>query len=326
MAVTSGFFNSLNSDRRYNALQMAELFDGLINDGVYETLYNKFRVTPNSNGLAVQVDTGRAWFDHTWIKNDGIYVLTLPPAEVLFDRIDAVVIEVNHTQAVRQSTIKIVKGTPSANPARPTLSHSNNIFQHPLAYVRVKVGATAITQANITNMVGTSSCPFVTGVVSVMNIDMLVEQWAAQWDEWVDKESTDVKNWLDKEQNDFLTWFGNKKRAIILDWDTWFHQMQDMTGTNLIDWIDRNQNDFLDWFNMLRVMLDGDVATNLAKEIADLKIVIKTLALDGVIYYPIEDSDGNPILDDDGHQIETAFSIYTSAKWAKEHAILDSEA
>ena len=315
MTVTSGFFNSLNGDRKYNALQMAELFDGLINDGIYETIYNRFQVTPNSNGLAVQVNTGRAWFKHTWIKNDSVLVLTLADSEVLFDRIDAIVIEVNHTQAIRRSDIKVIKGIPSANPSRPTLSKSNDIYQYPLAYVRVKSGATAITTSNITNMIGTSDCPFVTGVVSVMNIDMLVRQWSAQWDDW-----------LDKEERDFQTWFGNKKHNIILDWDAWFHEMQNMTGTNLIDWIDRNQNDFIDWFNMLKVMLDGDVATNLAKEIADLKIVIKTLALDGVIYYPIEDNNGDPILDDDGHQIETAFSIYTSAKWAKEHAILDSEA
>lgn len=35
MAFTSGFFNSQNHDRTYNAEQMSAIFDGVITDGVY---------------------------------------------------------------------------------------------------------------------------------------------------------------------------------------------------------------------------------------------------------------------------------------------------
>ena len=34
MSLTSGFYNSLDGDRTYNAEQMSELFDGIINDGI----------------------------------------------------------------------------------------------------------------------------------------------------------------------------------------------------------------------------------------------------------------------------------------------------
>ena len=38
MAVTYGFFSSLNSDRLYNADQMSNYFKGLITNGVYESV------------------------------------------------------------------------------------------------------------------------------------------------------------------------------------------------------------------------------------------------------------------------------------------------
>ena len=58
MAWTSGFFNSVNGDRLYNADQMSRIFEGLITDGVYESVANKLAVQPNS-GMTIQIATGR---------------------------------------------------------------------------------------------------------------------------------------------------------------------------------------------------------------------------------------------------------------------------
>ena len=69
MAFTCGFFNSQNGDRKYNAEQMASIFDGLIKDGVYDTVGDIFAVTPGT-GMQVRVGSGRAWFAHTWNNND----------------------------------------------------------------------------------------------------------------------------------------------------------------------------------------------------------------------------------------------------------------
>lgn len=52
MTVTFGFYNSLNSDRLYNALQMSSLFDGIITDGVFASIGTSMIVTPDS-GLSV---------------------------------------------------------------------------------------------------------------------------------------------------------------------------------------------------------------------------------------------------------------------------------
>lgn len=180
MALTSGFFNSKNHDRLYDATQISTLFEGLINDGVYQGVGNIFKVSA-SNGMNVTVDTGRAWFNNTWTRNDALIVLTVPTAEQVLKRIDAVVIEVNSLETVRNNTIKIVKGTPASNPAKPSLTKNDDVHQYPLAYITVDPNITVITQQKIQNAVGTSACPFVTGIIDTLDIDDLIAQWSSEF-------------------------------------------------------------------------------------------------------------------------------------------------
>ena len=51
MAVTSGFYNSLSGDRKYDAIQLGEIFDGVITDGVFETFGGAMLVTASGTGL-----------------------------------------------------------------------------------------------------------------------------------------------------------------------------------------------------------------------------------------------------------------------------------
>ena len=183
MAFTCGFFNSQNGDRKYNAEQMASIFDGLIKDGVYDTIGDIFAVTPGT-GMQVLVGSGRAWFDHTWNNNDASYPLAITAADVSLPRYDAVVLETNHSDTVRTNRLRVVTGTPASNPAKPTMTSTENVKQHPLAYIKVTAGATAITQSMIEVVVGTSECPFVTGIIETAQIDALFQQWNGEFDEW----------------------------------------------------------------------------------------------------------------------------------------------
>lgn len=183
MALTHGFFNSLDHDRKYSAVQIVEMFDGLINDGVYMSIGTQMMVVANT-GMIVNVGVGRAWFFKTWTYNDAILPLTVPTANITLNRIDTVVLEVDKSQAVRANSIKIVSGTAATFPVKPTLLDTAEVKQYPLAYIYVGAGATVIHQANITNAVGTSECPFVTGVMDGMNIDALIAQWGSEFDIW----------------------------------------------------------------------------------------------------------------------------------------------
>lgn len=286
MSVSSGFFNSLNGDRKYNAAQMSAIFDGLIIDGVFASIGTAFAVKA-AGGLTVNVGVGKAWFDHTWTVNDSILPMTAPEAEVLLDRIDAVVLEVNGMESVRENTIKFVKGNPSSAPSRPTLTNEGNVHQYPLCYIYRKYGTAVINQADITPMVGTESTPFVTGILQTISLDELLGKWQDELDRFTDARSQEVDDWIAQEESDFTAWF-NKMKADL-------QQEQ----TVLDQWIASEQADFLAWYNQMKDQLSGDVAVNLQLEID--KEEVKRILLVGF-------EDGTKEFSDDGTVITSTAS------------------
>lgn len=185
MAFTCGFFNSENGDRKYNAEQMSAIFDGIIADGVFTTIGDHLAVSAGT-GMQVLVGTGKAWFDHTWNVNDAAYPLAIAASDVTLSRIDAIVLETNHSDSVRLNKLRVVQGTVAASPVKPTLTNSEKVHQHPLAWVTVAPSVTQIAASAIENAVGTSACPFVTGVIATTDIDDLFAQWNGEFDEWFD--------------------------------------------------------------------------------------------------------------------------------------------
>lgn len=183
MAFTCGFFNSENGDRKYNAEQMSAIFDGIIADGVFTTIGDHMAVSAGT-GMQVLVGTGKAWFDHTWNVNDAAYPLAIAASDVTLSRIDAIVLETNHSDSVRLNKLRVVQGTVASSPVKPTLTNSEKVHQHPLAWVTVAPGVTQIAASAIENVVGTSACPFVTGVIETTAIDDLFNQWNGEFDEW----------------------------------------------------------------------------------------------------------------------------------------------
>lgn len=286
MSVSSGFFNSLNGDRKYNAAQMSAIFDGLIIDGVFASIGTAFAVKA-AGSLTVNVGIGKAWFDHTWTVNDSILPMTAPEAEVLLDRIDAVVLEVNGMESVRNNTIKFVKGNPSSAPSRPTLTNEGNVHQYPLCYIYRKYGTAVINQADITPMVGTESTPFVTGILQTISLDELLGKWQDELDRFTDARSKEVDDWIAQEESDFTAWF-NKMKADL-------QQEQ----TVLDQWIASEQADFLAWYNQMKDQLSGDVAGNLQLEID--KEEVKRILLVGF-------EDGTKEFSDDGTVITSTAS------------------
>ena len=275
MSVTSGFFNSLNHDRRYNAQQMSAIFDGIINDGVFANIGAAFAISVDT-GVTINIDKGKAWFNSAWVYNDALLPKTLEGSEVVLDRIDAVVIEVDHSENVRMGDIKIVKGTPSSSPQRPAMAATTYKHQYPLAYIYRKAGSSAITQADITNMVGTSSCPYITGILQVQNIDNIVAQWDAQWNQWY---ATKIAE----------------------------------TDSDASELLAEMKSEFDIWFTDVRALLDDNVATSLASQVATLQGKFDDLAREGAVYDTIEDFDIDLILGSDGTPIQGRVIIGSSS-------------
>ena len=183
MAVTYGFYNSLNKDRVYNAEQMSSIFNGIITDGVFASIGGSLMPIAGT-GMQVVVKTGKCWFNSTWTLNDALLPLDIPAADVSLTRIDAVVVEINSAVSTRANTIKVIKGTPSANLAKPALANTETLHQYALGYITVGAGVTSITADKIEVNVGKTTCPFITSVLQQTDITALFNQWDAEFSAW----------------------------------------------------------------------------------------------------------------------------------------------
>ena len=134
MAFTSGFFNSVNGDRTYDALQMSQIFDGLIKDGIIKNWLDGLKVSfqiPSAN--SVVIGTGRAWFDHVWVNNDTPLQVNLSPAPTTYSRYDVIALKIDQTG--RMAGIEVFEGVPSATPVAPTVTSTATLKYYPLADV-----------------------------------------------------------------------------------------------------------------------------------------------------------------------------------------------
>lgn len=286
MSFASGFFNSVDHDRLYDATDISRLFDGLIRDGIFASIGDCL-VVKQSNQMNVTVGTGRAWFNHTWSYNDALYPVTIPPSEILMDRIDAVVLEINSVESVRANSIKLIKGTPSSTPAKPVLTNAEEIHQYPLAYVTVGKEVTSIRQADIENCVGTSACPFVTGILEVISIEQLIPQWKDILNRFVEENTANFNTWMNGEKQDYQAWLTAAKKEIT-DWqatsksdyqkwydsikngyDQWFATIKaayDANWSTFQQWEKASQTEFDKWFENIKNKLEGDLGAKLTLE------------------------------------------------------------
>lgn len=166
MALTFGFYDSLNGDRTYNAEQFSRFFDGIISDGVIKAVGSRFQMTPGT-GLSIKVGSGRAWFNHTWTYNDSDLTVTLPAAHATLPRIDSIILSID-AQA-RTNSITYKQGTAASTPTAPTLEDTETLHEYRLANVSIAATATSISSEDITSTVGTEETPYAT--FSDMDVD-----------------------------------------------------------------------------------------------------------------------------------------------------------
>lgn len=286
MSFASGFFNSVDHDRLYDATDISRLFDGLIRDGIFASIGDCL-VVKQSNQMNVTVGTGRAWFNHTWSYNDALYPVTIPPSEILMDRIDAIVLEINSVEAVRANSIKLIKGTPASTPTKPALTNTKEVHQYPLAYVTVGKEVTSIRQADIENCVGTSACPFVTGILEVISIEQLIPQWKDILNRFVEENTANFNTWMNGEKQEYQDWLAAAKKEIT-DWeatsksdyqkwydsikngyDQWFATIKaayDANWSTFQQWEKSSQAEFDQWFENMKNKLEGDLGAKLTLE------------------------------------------------------------
>lgn len=276
MTIRSGFFMSVNGDRKYAASFFAEYFASFIGNGVFPNPSTNLQVTQSMNMQTV-VKTGKAWVNGYVLFNDDDYVIQHDVADGLLKRIDRVVVRWDN--ALRDLFIQCKKGTPSTSPVAPVLQRDVDGYEIALADIFINNGAVQITQANITDQrLNASLCGLVTQTVKTVDTTTLFNQYQSwisqeikkyevemtQWTNqqkdafyfWSNEQANEFETWKNEEKHDFYNWLVTEKEGF----ETWRENNQLAFDT----WQMKEKHDFDAWVLDLEGILSGDVAGNLS--------------------------------------------------------------
>lgn len=194
MAIKYGFFNSVNGDRKYNADDISNYFVKLISDGVFATPATCMQVV-EASGMYVNVSAGWAFLRCKWINNTTYESLSVEPSDLVLNRIDRVVLRLDPSVSSRNITIAVKKGTAAVTPEPPELTRvSDGIYELSLAQIAVNAGASAITQADITDeRPDADVCGYVAGLIDQIDASNLFAQFESAFEQWFDVIKTTVK-------------------------------------------------------------------------------------------------------------------------------------
>ena len=215
MAITSGFFNSVSGDRLYNAEQMTLYFEGLIGNGIYENIGDKFQVTAGE-GMTVTVGTGRAMIKSRWVKNDAAVTLQIDAASSQYNRYDAIFLRYNAN--TREIGLVLVKGeNTSGVPSSPHYIRTNDIYDLQLAVVKVMKNTTAITQDMIVDFRMSALCGFVTGLIKQVDTSTLYDQWQAAYENYYAQTTAALDAYFEAKKAEYETWFASLTQELRVD-------------------------------------------------------------------------------------------------------------
>lgn len=191
MAERSGFYNANklsdgSYDRVYDATDFAEYFANFIGNGVYGSPSDQLKVLPNS-GLSVKVKAGKAFIDGYWYELDEDKVVQLSVNSGSSSANTVIVAELNKTN--REITVKAREFVSSVYPIFTT-----NIHELVLAIISNKVGATTITEGDITDTrLNMEYCGIVAALIQQLDFGKAYSQLEGQFDTWFES----IKNKLD---------------------------------------------------------------------------------------------------------------------------------
>lgn len=270
MATTSGFFNSINGDRRYLAQNFASYFASFIGNGVFPNPSNGLQVYASTN-MNVTVKSGRAWINGYDFINDSDYNLIIERADGVLNRIDRIVVRLD--LSLRQITIEIKKGTFASSPVAPTLQRDSVIHELGIADVYVGKGVTTISQSYITDLrLNSNYCGIVAGVVEQIDTSSVFNQYqdwfntysivkAQEFADWQQATKDVVAEWIQTTQTDFETWMLEQTDSFL----TWrMNEENEMS-----QWRTNKEKDFSDWFSYIKGQLSTDAAGNLQNQIIE---------------------------------------------------------
>lgn len=231
MAITYGFFNSVEGDRKYNADQMSEYFDGLISNGIYEDVGGALQVKAIAGGgMAVNVETGRGIIDCKWINNSSVLTLDITAAHVTLNRYTAIVMRLDNVNRLMEITTK--DGTAASTPVKPAMQNDATMTELCLAYIYIAASATSISQADIEDTRPTNLCGWITGLIDQVDTSELFIQYQTAWNNYYNTMTAAFNAWFESLVDDLNvnTFIQQFTKRVVMQSSAENMIMLDMTG------------------------------------------------------------------------------------------------
>ena len=149
--VNSGFYNSVNHDRLYDADDMNRPYKNILTEGIFpveDRTTGGFAITPSN--MTLTVGTGGGLFAGKWLESDEATVIAVPNNASQYARIDSVLIQIDTNS--RYGYIVYRPGTPASTPVEPAINQQAGAYEFRLYNVRVGAGATIIKPIDITDV------------------------------------------------------------------------------------------------------------------------------------------------------------------------------
>lgn len=191
--INGGFFNSVNKDRLYSADEMNRPYKRVITEGIFATQSGTpstdLQVVSANNGMNIVVKKGEGLLGGKWFENSSDIALTVSNNTAIVPRRDSIIIQVDLTQAGRAVNVVYREGTANSNPMPPNLSTDANVIEKRVANIYVAAGATYIGQDAITDLRGSSECPWITSLIKQVDTSTLYDQYRAAYQGYYDQET-----------------------------------------------------------------------------------------------------------------------------------------
>lgn len=225
MALNGGFFNAVQStdeegnivyDRTYYASDFNKYLNRVVSNGVFATPSNNLQVLASS-GMEVIIKTGGGRIDGAWLENDSDFTITLDEADVILNRIDRIVMQLNYSDRTFDIVYKV--GELASNPVAPSLIRTEQIIEYSLARIYVAKGTTTITQSMITD---TRPLEDECGLIATMG-EMESNNYFIQMQDY-------IENYISTKSSEYETWEETMEAAF----DSWFESIKEDVRTTTL--------------------------------------------------------------------------------------------
>lgn len=218
--VNCGFFDSINDDRLYSAEEMNRPYRRLVSNGVFAKQNgqpaNDLQVLSN-NGMNIIVKQGDGIFADKWFNNPNDKVITIDTNTDIVPRIDSIIVQVSSLTDERAGYIMYKKGTPASEPQPPTLNTNESVKEYRLANIYVDVNANNILQSNITDLRGSSECPWITGLIEQVDTSQLFLQYQKAYEDFYNNIENEFQNYYNETTEGFQEWFESLQDTLSGD-------------------------------------------------------------------------------------------------------------